>query len=399
MEGDAGSEASYESVASEGGFAPASERGRESLPRIISASQCVEVYRQLHWDGGWGCRAHSLAPVEGFPKNIIDPAEGLPRKLMRLDGIFEAWLEELPMPLNPYVMPIQYESLNQAAELGSSQGALDLLKLGNKRATIWYFNKEFLEQICPLLVAGADEAAQAISMWKHALLERNCNIMSTHTVLGQVHCPVNTSNKSKVYQWLKSLFASMQASKWCPNGECRTFLLNHRLIHASMSVGDCVQIGRELYFVGLSGFVPIEEAEALLPPPTEEDLLLEEVEEDSASPPSQSKKGKKGKHKAKAENHNADVADGEHEGGRKEGKSKGKGKGKEGKGKGKEDAAEASKGNKGGKTSKVAKGGGKGKTKNGADIGVGSTSDRRLDRRSLRKQLQAEREKVQPEAA
>jgi hypothetical protein len=235
---------------------------------------------------------------------------------------------------------------------------------------------------------------RGIQLWKHALLERSCNIKSTHVEVGRVDCPSDKRGKGKVFAFLKSLFSSMQASKWSPNGESRTFLMKQRLTHASMSIGDCVQIGRDLYIVGSTGFVQIEEAAALLPPALEEDLLLDEVED---STPLEPKKGKKSKHKAKTNSYgDANDAEGEHEGARKDGKGKGR---KDREKKNREDAGEATKGGKGGKAAKGAKGGGKGKTTgNGADdrgVKASATSDRRLDRRHLRKQLQAEREKVQ----
>lgn len=44
---DGGSEGSYESVASDGGFEPAAERGRDPMPRMISSSHCIEVFQRM----------------------------------------------------------------------------------------------------------------------------------------------------------------------------------------------------------------------------------------------------------------------------------------------------------------------------------------------------------------
>merc|ERR1712232_952177 len=101
-----------------------------------------------------------------------------------------------------------------------------------------------------------------------ALLERGCNIQSTHIEFGQVNVPSNAMKPGKAREkWLKALFSAMQASTWCPNGEARQLLAQLRLTHASMSIGDAIQIGPgELYVIGLTSFFPIEQASLLLPP-------------------------------------------------------------------------------------------------------------------------------------
>jgi len=274
---DAGSDASYESVASEGGFEPAADRGRDPVPRIVSASHCVEVFRRVRWQDGMYCsRAPApddqtkgakgkkkTTPLRGHDESgRHDPLAELPRLLMRFDGAMEAWLEELPMPRDPRRLPRPYTTLNDAGSRSSpSQAELLPLRAGNRNATIWYFTLEFLQQLWPLFLSP-DGAG--MKLWEHALLSRGCTIQSTHIAVGQVHCPQQNS-KTRA-SWLKALFQAMQGSKWTPDGEARTLLAKRRLTHASMSIGDAVQIGAELYVVGLGGFIEIKEATVLLPP-------------------------------------------------------------------------------------------------------------------------------------
>mmetsp|Transcript_78708 Transcript_78708/g.176009 ORF Transcript_78708/g.176009 Transcript_78708/m.176009 type:complete len:384 (-) Transcript_78708:305-1456(-) len=376
--GDGGSDASYESVASEGGYEAPSERGRDALPRIISSSHCVEVFRRVRWtDGAYCCRAPSLDEGEDGGKVLafrnqrlhpFDPLSGLPPRLMRFDGAMEAWLEEMPLPRDPLNIPRPYLSLNDA----SNRPDLQILRAGNRRAILWYFNPEFLQQLWPLFLQP-DEVG--LKMWERLLLDRDCNIQSTHMEVGQVHCP---PGKGKARgQWLKALFTAMQATKWTPDGEARSLLVKRRQCHASMSIGDAVQIGGELFVAGLSGFVEVKEGWRLLPNNYEPEN--EEPEPAATKPPRQEKAstGKK---------------EGGKEGGGGGGGRKGKGRGK---GKGGEDGEGGRKGGKGRKTA-----GGKG----AADDTARRTKEPRAkepgpadraDRRKLRAQLQAKREQLQ----
>merc|ERR550532_2300051 len=166
------------------------------------------------------------------------------------------------MPRDPHHIPRPHLSLNDAATRHSSGADLSILRAGNRRATIWYFTLEFLQQLWPSFL---QPDGSGIKVWERALLERSYTIQQTHVEVGQVQCNAGKGGKQRV-QWLKSLFAAMQASKWTPDGEARTFLIKRRPSHASMSIGDAVQIGGELYVAGLVGFVAVKEGDRLLPP-------------------------------------------------------------------------------------------------------------------------------------
>jgi len=379
--GDGGSDVSYESVASEGGYEPASERGRDPLPRIISSSHCVEVFRRVRWtDGAFCCRAPSPDEDEVYRKahphsdqrlRPLDPLSELPPRLLRFDGAMEAWLEEMPLPRDPHHIPRPYVLLNDAATRHTPPRAdLSILRAGNRRATLWYFTLEFLQQLWPLFL---QPDGSGLKLWERALLDRGCTIQSTHIEVGQVHCPPGKGGKARA-QWLKALFAAMQASKWTPDGEARSLLVKRRLTHASMSIGDAVQIGGELFVAGLAGFVAVKEGDRLLPPNFEP-----ENEEPEPSPSGGKAANKK-------------------DSGKEGGCSRKSGKGGRGKGKG-DDVDGGRKGGKG-----RGKGTGDGRGKGGSDDNARRPKEPRAkepgpadraDRRKLRAQLQAKREQLQ----
>jgi len=375
-DGDGASDVSYESVASEGGYEPASERGRDPLPRIISSSHCVEVFRRIRWvDGAFCCRLQEDAEGNGVKGAVMDPLSGLPSRIMRFDGAMEAWLEEMPLARDPGHVTRPYTALNDASNRQGPKGSeLPILRAGNKRATIWYFTVEFLQQLWPLFLAPD---SSGMKLWERALLDRGCTIQSTHIEVGQVHCPHGKGGKQRL-QWLKSLFAALQVSKWTPDGEARSLLIKRRLSHASMSIGDAVQIGGELFVAGLEGFVQVKEGNRLLPP---------NFEPENEEPEPSSARGKAAANKKEASKEGSS----KDEGGTEEG-------GKEAKGGGRK--KQAGKGAKG-----RGKGGGEGRGKGDAeeDNRRGKDQQRakepgpadRADRRKLRAQLQARREQLQ----
>jgi len=278
------------------------------------------------------------------------------------------------MPRDPHHIPRPYASVNDAATRHTPPRAdLSILRAGNRRATVWYFTLEFLQQLWPSFL---QPDGSGLKVWERALLERSYTIQQTHVEVGQVHCNVGKGGKARV-QWLKSLFSAMQASKWTPDGEARSFLIKRRLSHASMSIGDAVQIGGELFVAGLGGFVAVKEGDRILPPHYEPEEEEAESDEPGAKPqPAKVEKaaGKKEEEKKAGGG-----------GGRKSGKGgRGKGKGEDGEG-----------GRKGGK--------GRGKGKGGGDDARRAKDGRakepgpadRADRRKLRAQLQAKREQLQ----
>jgi len=427
---DGGSDVSYESIPSEGGIESACDRGRDQLPRIISSSHCVEVFRRLRCiDGAYCCRASSPddhardgsgKAASGAQHQIElrahDPLAGLPSRLMRFDGAMEAWLEETPRPRgNAQRTPYLYTSLNDAG----ARSELSILRAGNRRATLWYFTLDFLQQVWPLFL-HAD--GSGLKMWERALLERGCTIQSTHIELGRVHCP-QKSGKSRS-AWLQAVFSAMQASKWCPDGEAQQLLLKRRLSHASMSIGDAIQIGGELFVVGMSGFVAVKEGVQMLPPMIEPDTEDEEDgrtsgEEESDENGDEAGDGGGAINSAidGTNNGTIDSAEVAHGSGRNARKKRKKQKGPKD-GVVEEEASKGkAKGGKGGVSGKT-KGGkgvhGKAKGKGGKGQGGGGSSmagwaaaaegrwvpkaaaqGDRADRRAFRAQLQAERERHQ----
>eukprot|EP00746_Dinoflagellata_sp_MGD_P021056 gnl/MRDRNA2_/MRDRNA2_149107_c0_seq1.p1 gnl/MRDRNA2_/MRDRNA2_149107_c0~~gnl/MRDRNA2_/MRDRNA2_149107_c0_seq1.p1 ORF type:complete len:424 (-),score=84.99 gnl/MRDRNA2_/MRDRNA2_149107_c0_seq1:28-1179(-) len=269
--GDGGSDCSYESVASEGGYQPASERGRAGESRIVTSSFCVEVFRHLNWADPTHCgnprSSNSKDNNAGQGKKqqkgkkgaglVVDPFAELPSQMLRFDGAMEAWLEELPTPQeSEQKMFLPYTELSDAAELYPN---LSLLKEGNRRAVVWYFNQNFLLQLWPFFFMP-----NSADVWVKMLIENSCSIDATHNPLGEINCPKGLKGKD-LDSWLKQVFAALQTSKWTPNGEARKLLSSRGLSHAAMAVGDVVQVGSQLYAAGLSGFIKVREAPLILP--------------------------------------------------------------------------------------------------------------------------------------
>lgn len=316
---DAGSDCSYESVASEGGYQPAAERGRDASSRIVTSSYCVEVFRHLSWANQSFCgqekssnskennsgQGKKQKEKKGGGPSATDPFAELPGQMLRFDGAMEAWLEELPVPREMRRRFIPYTELGDAAEMYSS---LSILKEGNRRAVVWYFNQNFLLQLWPFFFLP-----NSADVWVKMLIDNQCTITATHIPLGEIHCPKDLKRKA-LDSWLNEVFAALQTSKWTPDGEARKLLSSKSLTHAAMAVGDVIQVGSQLYAAGLSGFVKIREASAILPRRDLDEDAEESVDESdddfpSHSPPkSEREKPEKGNSKGQNNNQKPDKA-------------------------------------------------------------------------------------------
>jgi len=320
-DGDGASEGSYESVASDGGYEAATDRGREQYPRIISSSNCVEVFQRVNWSEHFNYRTISrdekekIAKARGIPIPF-SPLDDLPKHLYRFDGAMEAWLEELPLSKNA----VQVDPYTSLSEVAARRPELSVLQEGNKLATIWYFNIDFFAKFFPKLFYYSDVHQRQhnpdfsfwVVQWAMLLRDSCMTIEQTHTEVGKVHYPPNQKRRERE-KWLKSLFSALQTSKWTPNGEARKITQAQKLCHASMSVGDAVQLGGELYFVTLTGFFSIPEElalpilEGLIPADLGAYTVLEPDDEPSPTAKEQKKaknKKPKGQGKGKEDNTN-----------------------------------------------------------------------------------------------
>lgn len=79
---------------------------------------------------------------------------------------------------------------------------------------------------------------------------KRTTLAQTHVLLGSVCC-----------QDPETLFQTLQAEYWSPQGEARPLLEKLGLFHTSMSVGDCIEYpdGRVL-MVSFIGFKELEDA-------------------------------------------------------------------------------------------------------------------------------------------
>lgn len=70
----------------------------------------------------------------------------------------------------------------------------------------------------------------------------------THVLLGEINCVD-----------LEEIFIMLQGENWSPRGEARTLIESLGLSHTSMSVGDVVEIGDQMFMVGNYCWDKIEE--------------------------------------------------------------------------------------------------------------------------------------------
>ncbi len=159
-------------------------------------------------------------------KKIMTAASALSKKKMiQYDGTSNITIGESG-ELGP-----QYSSVNDAAqyEAGLAKGPVK----------IWYTKADVQRD----LISGPE-------FWTTVLkkaLPTSSTVKQTHTLLGSV--------KEKN---LERIFHHMQGEIWSPRGEARTLIRGLKLRHTSMSVGDIVQIGSNLFMVDRLGFLDLQ---------------------------------------------------------------------------------------------------------------------------------------------
>jgi hypothetical protein len=129
-------------------------------------------------------------------------------------------------------MPYQYEVLNEA---GLRQKQLRHI-LDPGKTEIWYTR----------VAMGRDLRMGLDFCMEHGCMPDVMALSKTHIMLGRI--------KSKAK---KDIFLALQGENWSPNGEARTLIKAVGLAHTSMSVGDIIVIGVEVWFVDTYGFKEI----------------------------------------------------------------------------------------------------------------------------------------------
>ena len=57
---------------------------------------------------------------------------------------------------------------------------------------------------------------------------------------------------------LEEIFLNMQKKRWSPNGEARAFIHKKGVMHTSMSTGDVVKIGDEVWLCIVTGWLKLD---------------------------------------------------------------------------------------------------------------------------------------------
>ena len=90
------------------------------------------------------------------------------------------------------------------------------------------------------------------------------NLHQSHVCLGSIRGPLNRETvwagdkKSTLNEGdLERIFLIMQGEIWSPNAEARNLIRARGLQHTSMSVGDCVKHGENIWMVANFGWKKI----------------------------------------------------------------------------------------------------------------------------------------------
>lgn len=81
--------------------------------------------------------------------------------------------------------------------------------------------------------------------------------------------PVNIENLNKTHihlgnikeSDLETAFRKLQGDYWSPNGEARELIIEKKLQHTSMSVGDIIKKDGKVYIVDMVGFKEIKKGD------------------------------------------------------------------------------------------------------------------------------------------
>lgn len=80
------------------------------------------------------------------------------------------------------------------------------------------------------------------------------DLKKTHKLLGKIKGAGNNANA------LEIVWGAMQGEHWSPAGEANTLIKKLGLHHTSMSMGDVIVMGKDMYMVDTFGFENISKA-------------------------------------------------------------------------------------------------------------------------------------------
>jgi hypothetical protein len=132
----------------------------------------------------------------------------------------------------------QYKTLNDAEVYDPG--------LGKGQTEIWYAKR----------AKGTGKPARDLMMgveWcrKHDCLPKPGSLEDTHTMLGEIKM------KKK-----DDIFMALQGENWSPEGESKSLIRKKGLAHTSISVGDIVKMGSQVWMVDMVGYKKLGNKEA-----------------------------------------------------------------------------------------------------------------------------------------
>ena len=117
---------------------------------------------------------------------------------------------------------------------------------------IWYMNKKGWERFGSKMVCEPSKPGSPPP--DRPTLD---NLEETHVHLMTLDLN-DIPQQNPKHRSLDDVFAWMQGENWSPNGEARSLIEKKGLSHTSMSVGDVMAYGDEIYIVAPLGFQLIQ---------------------------------------------------------------------------------------------------------------------------------------------
>lgn len=129
----------------------------------------------------------------------------------------------------------QYKEISDAAEVYP-----ELSGLAPGGVEIWYTKPEYFAHFA----LGFDRA-----------LDTEVIIPTSSYELDNTHVPLGSVAETD----LDTIFDLMQGEAWSPKGEATDLIKSKGLKHTSMSVGDIIVVGTNLYMIDKTGFTNLSE--------------------------------------------------------------------------------------------------------------------------------------------
>merc|ERR1712232_438281 len=166
------------------------------------------------------------------------------------------WPQPLLEPFNSRTLEPPGQPVATLADAAHRHG-LDVLKPGNQKATIWYAygHSEWRRVLEKMMTSALHNDMVLGDKFQETVISnpQQSQIQQIYIELGRIHAPSKSGKERQ--KWLEAVVAALQANSWSPRREALGMEQAHQTKHVSMCVGDCIQVGIDLYLLDFKGFV------------------------------------------------------------------------------------------------------------------------------------------------